>query len=145
MLPAKTFSLEDANKALPVIRTLFTSFFSLRGRMEALAQDRETLFDIWGDDVLRKGNLDHSLYLLNEKKRQDALVQIRMAADRIAATGVGVKDINNGVIDFYGELNGKAVFFCWRYGEETVGHWHPLNEGFDSRKEITVNHLHTTY
>ena len=41
-----------------------------------------------------------------------------------------------GLVDFYGHVDGKAVWLCWKYGEDAVTHYHGLNEGFAGRKPI---------
>ena len=50
--------------------------------------------------------------------------------------GAVLKDPRTGLIDFYGQVDGKLVWLCWRYGEDAVGHYHQLNEGFSARKPI---------
>ena len=55
-----------------------------------------------------------------------------------------LKDPRTGLIDFYGQVDGKLVWVCWRYGEDAVTHYHQLNEGFSGRKPIehTLRHRH---
>ena len=50
--------------------------------------------------------------------------------------GAVLKDPRRGLVDFYGRVDGRAVWLCWRYGEETVTHYHALDEGFAGRKPI---------
>jgi hypothetical protein len=47
-----------------------------------------------------------------------------------------LKDPRMGLVDFYGQVDGKHVWLCWRYGEEAVTHYHGLDEGFANRKLI---------
>ncbi len=47
-----------------------------------------------------------------------------------------LKDPRTGLIDFYGQVDGKLVWLCWRYGEDAIAHYHQLNEGFSGRKPI---------
>ena len=44
-------------------------------------------------------------------------------------SGVIVKDPRIGLCDFYGLVDGKHVWLCWRYGEEAVEHYHDLDDG----------------
>ena len=55
-----------------------------------------------------------------------------------------LKDPRTGLIDFYGQVDGKLVWLCWRYGEDAVTHYHQLNEGFSGRKPIEdkLRHRH---
>jgi hypothetical protein len=50
--------------------------------------------------------------------------------------GAVLKDPRLGLVDFYGHVEGKAVWLCWRFGEDEIAHYHALDEGFSSRKPI---------
>ncbi len=56
--------------------------------------------------------------------------------------GAVLKDPRTGLVDFYGHVDGKLVWLCWRYGEDAVTHYHQLNEGFSGRKPIEDNLRH---
>lgn len=53
--------------------------------------------------------------------------------------GAVLKDPKTGLVDFYGQVDGKLVWLCWRYGEDAVAHYHQLNEGFSARRPIEDN------
>ncbi len=50
--------------------------------------------------------------------------------------GAVVKDPQIGLIDFYGRLEGRLVWLCWRYGEETLRYYHDLDDGYSGRRPI---------
>ena len=50
--------------------------------------------------------------------------------------GAVLKDPRTGLLDFYGRVDGKLVWLCWKYGEDAVTHYHGLDEGFAGRKPI---------
>jgi hypothetical protein len=52
--------------------------------------------------------------------------------------GVSVKDPRIGLCDFLGQIEGREVWLCWRYGERAVEHWHEIDEGFSGRKPIGI-------
>jgi hypothetical protein len=52
--------------------------------------------------------------------------------------GAVLKDARVGLVDFYGRVDGKLVWLCWKYGEDVVTHYHALDEGFSGRKEIAT-------
>lgn len=58
---------------------------------------------------------------------------------KIAETGAVVKDARQGLIDFYGQLDGRAVWLCWKYGEEKIDWYHELDAGFPGRKRLDAN------
>ncbi len=50
--------------------------------------------------------------------------------------GAVLKDPRAGLVDFYGRVDGKLVWLCWKYGEQEINHYHALDEGFSGRKAI---------
>lgn len=50
--------------------------------------------------------------------------------------GAILKDPEKGLIDFYSWIEGELAFLCWCWGEETIGHWHGIKEGFSGRTAI---------
>jgi hypothetical protein len=49
-----------------------------------------------------------------------------------------VKDPRIGLVDFYGKIEGRTVWLCWRYGEESIGYYHDLDSGFSGRRALTA-------
>jgi hypothetical protein len=62
--------------------------------------------------------------------------QLRTGLAEILATGGVPKDLELGLVDFPGLVDGREVNLCWRYGEREVRFWHGLDEGFAGRKPI---------
>ncbi len=56
---------------------------------------------------------------------------------RVQSMGGVIKDARAGLVDFYGRIDGKLVWLCWRYGEESVGYYHDLDSGFAGRRALT--------
>lgn len=56
--------------------------------------------------------------------------------NRIEAYGCIVKDIDLGLIDFPSMREGRAVYLCWKAGEDRIAHWHGMDEGFGERKPL---------
>ena len=54
----------------------------------------------------------------------------------VEGMGAVLKDPRQGLLDFYGEVDGKLVWLCWKYGEAECGHYHALEEGFAARRAI---------
>ena len=50
--------------------------------------------------------------------------------------GAFVKDPQIGLVDFYGRIDGRLVWLCWRYGEETLRYFHELDSGYSGRKPL---------
>ncbi len=56
---------------------------------------------------------------------------------RVQGMGGVIKDARAGLVDFYGRIEGKLVWLCWRYGEESVGYYHDLDSGYAGRRALT--------
>jgi len=56
---------------------------------------------------------------------------------KVQSWGGVVKDPRAGLVDFYGRIEGKLVWLCWRYGEESVDYYHDLDSGYAGRRPLT--------
>ena len=67
--------------------------------------------------------------------------RISAAADGIQQHGVLLKDIEQGLVDFYSLSGDRLVFLCWKRDEPEVSHWHSLESGFSGRKRLDTSEL----
>lgn len=58
---------------------------------------------------------------------------------RVQMLGGVVKDPQTGLVDFYGRVDGKLVWLCWRYGEDTLGYYHDLTAGYSGRRPLSAD------
>jgi hypothetical protein len=65
--------------------------------------------------------------------------EVRKGLEDLLGTGGVPKDLELGLVDFLGLVQGREVNLCWRYGEKRVRFWHGLEEGFGGRKAIPEN------
>jgi hypothetical protein len=75
---------------------------------------------------------------LNRKKSQrDKLTEeLNQTIDEIQQTGCVIKDLEMGLVDFPSLRGGEEVYLCWKLGEEHIGYWHGIEEGFAGRKPL---------
>ena len=50
--------------------------------------------------------------------------------------GCVFKGFEQGLVDFYGKLDGKEIFWCWKQGEEKIEHWHDVKTGYAGRQPV---------
>lgn len=50
--------------------------------------------------------------------------------------GIVLRNIEQGLIDFPSEREGRDIFLCWKLGEDSVDHWHDLHSGFQGRQPL---------
>ena len=65
--------------------------------------------------------------------------EIEEEIESIQSRGCVVKDLDEGLVDFYALRGDRLVFLCWKSGEEVVAHWHPLEGGFAARRPLSTH------
>ena len=48
----------------------------------------------------------------------------------VQGSGIVVRDVDRGLIDFPAIRDGEEVYLCWELGENAVSWWHELDAGF---------------
>lgn len=71
-----------------------------------------------------------------QREAQDLAVEIDGCLAELESLGVEMKGIADGLVDFPGELQGRAVALCWKLGEDTVRYYHDHGAGFAGRRPI---------
>jgi len=120
------FTLQQANEALQIIRPLMNEVQAIRQKI--LANQPEA----WPAIEKSVGNGGNRALsnMVQDFEKLDALVH------RILDTGVQVKDVNLGLLDFSALRDGHEVYLCWQYGEEDIAFWHEVDAGFAGRQPI---------
>ena len=62
--------------------------------------------------------------------------QFFKSINRLNDLGVVVKDLDEGLVDFFFNFEGRDVLLCWKLGERKIDHWHEIDTGFPGRKKI---------
>lgn len=120
------FTLQQASETLKVIRPLMEEVQAIRRKI--LANQPEA----WPAIEKSVGNGGNRALsnLAQDFEKLDGLIH------RILDTGVLVKDINLGLLDFSALKGGREVYLCWQYGEEEIAYWHEVDTGYAGRQPI---------
>lgn len=126
----RLFTVNEANGLLPSLRPLMKEIFD---HLDALRKQSET--------VIRHQSLSpDSPELMKRLQGNDviaALIQkVKDLVEEINGHGCVCKGVEQGLVDFPCLLGGEIVFLCWRFGEEAVGYWHRVEDGFAGRKPL---------
>lgn len=131
----RVFTLEAVNELVPQLQDAV-------GRQLERRTSIETLLIRLGrelGDVPERIVLDPADSPDVRAMKRDLVMQIetyRAGWRDVEAMGAVLKDPSLGLLDFYGEVDGKLVWLCWRYGEAECAYYHRLEEGFSARKPI---------
>ena len=129
---SRLFTREEADALLPHVAPLLWELQRLNGKLMAASKQLADL------QTKMSGNgygLDVEMARARQGQAQ-ATLEISGMIEKITAMGVEVKDLDQGLIDFRSEMNGRVVYLCWKLGEETVGWWHELDIGFAGRQPL---------
>lgn len=130
----KTFTLEEAQTLLPVLRSLLQR--SIEGKKTLEETDKE--FQDLNHRILLSGGLfiDVPKVARRRAEREKAIQATKDALAEIESIGVQVKDLDMGLLDFPCMVDDQMVLLCWKLDEDSIQFWHGLEEGFRGRKPI---------
>lgn len=120
----RRFTLEKANRALPLVRRIVIDIVETRQRATELQTTLESLSGREHDRTQR--DLDN------------AIDRLHSYLDELIDIGCELKDIQIGLIDFIGMHQGREICLCWKLGEERIGYFHEINAGFAGRIPISM-------
>jgi len=130
----KTFTIEEAQSLLPVLESLLKR--AIEGKREA--EQVESGLTELARRVSNSGGMRVDVANV-AKLRADMeahMQRVRESIAEIDSIGVQVKDIENGLLDFPCSMDGQLVLLCWRMGETSIEHWHPVESGFQGRQPV---------
>ena len=130
----RSFTLEEAQSLLPVLESLLRTAIDGKKLIEAVDAELQDL----AHRVFLSGGLLVNIVQVARRKaeREKTIQRVKDALAEIGATGVQVKDLDTGLLDFPCEVEGRTVLLCWKLGEKGITHWHDTSEGFAGRKPI---------
>lgn len=128
------FTVEEANTLVSTLEIEFGRIAQVRSQLLPLIQA------LGGPDeavaILQEGApLPRGREAEAEALRRLA-GEITGAVERVNDLGCLVKDVELGLVDFYALIDGEPAFLCWQFGERAITHWHPLDQGYASRKPL---------
>ena len=127
------FTLEEANQKIPWLEVQVQDMVSLGKNIQRLRLDL--------DNILRKGSSnghgDIDQYVAGNRKETDAAVdRLRGLAQEINDSGIILKDLEQGLVDFPTLWEGREVYLCWLLGESSIQFWHEIDTGFAGRQPL---------
>jgi hypothetical protein len=157
------FDLDEANAALPEVRTILESLrderaelIRLRDQVVERQASEEAPTEAPSEAKVRgtgrsaqpaepsepaepaKAGADTSDAELRvlRLRMQGVIDQMQAGVARIDELGITLREIETGLIDFPALATGRQIWLCWRLGEDDVAWWHELSEGFGNRHAL---------
>lgn len=124
-------TLAQADAALPRVRELLRAARAARSRILAT----QALVDV---EELAAGSpqlgLQRAEPLLRRLETEAA--DFHQAIAELADLGAALKDLDQGLVDFYSLRGQELVYLCWKEGEASITWWHSLQSGFAGRQPL---------
>ena len=134
----RVFTLEAVNALVPKLQSLVGRQLNRRSEIEQLlGKLGRELGDVPDRIVLDPADPTDVRDMKRELVKR--IEEYRAGWREVEELGAVLKDPRIGLLDFYGQVDGKLVWLCWKYGEAECGFYHALEEGFSGRKPLGVS------
>jgi len=124
------FTTKDANLVLPDVIEKFKVTLEKKNDVSKLEQQLQM--------VLSTTNSFED-YVPLKQKLNAAITQFYKASEELEKTGVMIKSIDQGLLDFPSKRFDEDVWLCWKYGETEIKFWHEKDSGYMGRKPVEVS------
>jgi len=121
------FTVTAANAALPKIIEKYTSLQKQKQKIQKLeahlnGQNSNKLVD----------------YVAIKQQLNSAVTKFYAGVEDLESTGVVLKSLEEGLLDFPSKRFEEDVWLCWKEGEKEIKFWHEKDVGFMGRKPLGV-------
>ncbi len=124
----KYFTTDEADALIPDLEKIFECVAELTAQAEVKAAG------------LRKrqqtADQDHAAEVIERSQLQFLAQGINDWMQKIVELGALPKGVDPALVDFPSRVEGREAYLCWKLGEKKVTHYHPVDEGFSTRKPL---------
>jgi len=124
------FTTNEANVALPDVIKKFE--FALAKTNEIKKIEKQLQMSISSTNSFEE-------YVPLKQTLNSAITKFYESLEILENTGVVVKSIEQGLLDFPSKRFDEEIWLCWKYGETEIKFWHEKDSGFMGRKPIEVS------
>lgn len=131
----KLFTIDEVNALIPKLEIKITELLQIKQKLSQLVH---TLLDkgLSVEDLMGETQAvddDKSEY---RKQLEDLGLKLQGHLADIQSIGCTVKDMDMGLVDFPGIVDGQEALLCWQLGEKRLAFWHGADEGFGNRRPL---------
>jgi hypothetical protein len=129
---SRLFTFDEASALIPQLESILTK---LQEKKRALDRLNDEIGGLRG----RASGNGHLLAKDMAEKRSEAdelSKEMNTLLERITSLGCELKGIDEGLIDFPHQRDGRVVYLCWKLGEERIEWWHDVDTGFTGRQPL---------
>ena len=124
------FSISDANKILPSVIKKFN--YSKMLKNEIIKMEKQMSLDLTSKTSMKD-------YIILKQKLNAKVTEFYQSIEELESIGVGLKGLEQGLLDFPAKRFDEEIWLCWKEGETEIKFWHEKDSGFMGRKPISVS------
>ena len=124
------FSVNDANEILPLVIKKFN--YAKKAKAEVMKMEQQLTSEITPTISLEE-------YNINKRKLNSSITKFYQSIEDLENTGVSLKGLDEGLLDFPAKRFDEEIWLCWKVGETEIKFWHEKDTGFMGRKPISVS------
>ena len=124
------FTVKSANEILPIVIKKYE-----------YAKKQKDLIIKTEQELTQSMSAENSLidYATLKQKLNSVVTKFYQSLEDLENTGVVVKQLDEGLLDFPAKRFDQEIWLCWKEGETEVKFWHEKDSGFMGRKPISVS------
>jgi len=124
------FSVNDANKILPIVIKKFN--YAKKAKAEVMKMEQQLTSEMTSTTSLEE-------YTIIKRKLNSSITKFYQSIEDLENTGVSLKGLDEGLLDFPAKRFDEEIWLCWKEGETEIKFWHEKDTGFMGRKPISVS------
>jgi hypothetical protein len=121
------YTPQTADKALPEVKRLFENIIMQKNHVVALQEEIQNIID---------SGSPFEGFIKKKQELNTAVTNLYKAIEQLEGTGVVIKSVDEGLLDFPSRRFDEEVWLCWKVGENKIKFWHEKDEGLMGRKPL---------
>jgi len=126
----RKFSLDEANRMLPLVSRI------VRDIIDHYREWQQTVESFEIAATLSRSEKPSPEAEAMQRRAQELARDIQGFVGELSKLGLEFKGFELGLVDFPADVEGRAICWCWKHGEESVGFWHEIDAGFSGRQPV---------
>lgn len=124
------FTVANANEALPRVIEKYKALQKQKLEVERLEAKLNSQMS---------ASFNLADYTAIKRELNAAVTRFYQAVEELENTGVVLKSLEEGLLDFPSKRFDEEVWLCWKEGETEIKFWHEKDVGFMGRKPLSVS------
>jgi len=122
------FTPQDVNQILGEVSGIFSQILDQRKKIMSTQEELQK--------IINNGS-KFSQFISKKQELNKSVTHLYKMIERLEDSGVMIKSVDEGLLDFPSLRFDEEVWLCWKYGEREIKFWHSKEEGFMGRKPLT--------